>query len=69
MSKEFEKHLVRFRNLPLPVRVVYGRPRTFIALAVGAIAFWLLPGTPRLPTRFSSAGTCSPHCTSCSPTS
>ena len=52
MSKEFEEHLVRFRNLPLPVRVVYGRPRTFIALAVGVVAFWLLPGTLRLPTRF-----------------
>jgi len=51
MRKDFEEHLVRFRNLPLPVRVVYGRPRTFIALAVGAIACWLLPGTPRLPTR------------------
>jgi len=51
MSKEFEEHLVRFRNLPLPVRVVYGRPRTFIALAVGIIAFFLLPGTLRLPTR------------------
>jgi uncharacterized membrane protein len=52
MNKEFEEHLVRFRNLPLPVRVVYGRPRTFIALAVGVIAFLLLPGTIRLPTRF-----------------
>ena len=51
MSKEFEERLVRFRNLPLPVRVVYGRPRTFIALAVGVVAFWLLPGTLRLPTR------------------
>ena len=51
MSKEFDEHLVRFRNLPLPVRVVYGRPRTFIALAVGVIAFFLLPGSLRLPTR------------------
>jgi len=51
MNKEFEEHLVRFRNLPLPVRVVYGRPRTFIALAIGVIAFLLLPGTLRLPTR------------------
>jgi uncharacterized membrane protein len=51
MSKEFEEHLVRFRNLPLPVRVVYGRPRTFIALAVGVIAFFLLPDTRRLATR------------------
>jgi uncharacterized membrane protein len=51
MNKEFEEHLVRFRNLPLPVRVVYGRPRTFIALAVGVVSFLLLPGTIRLPTR------------------
>ena len=51
MNKEFEEDLVRFRNLPLPVRVVYGRPRTFIALAVGVIAFLLLPGSLRLPTR------------------
>jgi uncharacterized membrane protein len=51
MSKDFDEHLVRFRNLPLPVRVVYGRPRTFIALAIGVIAFLLLPGTLRLPTR------------------
>ena len=51
MNKEFEEHLVRFRKLPLPVRVVYGRPRTFIALAVGVCAFLLLPGTLRLPTR------------------
>ena len=28
-----------------------GRPRTFIALAVGIIAFFLLPGALRLPTR------------------
>ena len=52
MSKESDDALARFRNLPMPVRVVYGRPRTFIALAVGVIAFLLLPGTIRLPTRF-----------------
>ena len=51
MSKEFDEHLVRFRNLPLPVRVVYGRPRTFIAIAIGIIAFFLLPDTRRLATR------------------
>ena len=51
MDKEFEKHLVRFRNLPLPVRVVYGRPRTFIAVAIGIVAFFLLPDTLRLMTR------------------
>jgi uncharacterized membrane protein len=51
MNKEFEEYLVRFRNLPLPVRVVYGRPRTFIALALGIIIFFLLPDTRRLATR------------------
>jgi uncharacterized membrane protein len=51
MNKEFEEHLVRFRNLPLPVRVVYGRPRTFIAIAVGIVAFFLLPDTLRLIRR------------------
>jgi uncharacterized membrane protein len=51
MNREFEEHLVRFRNLPLPVRVVYGRPRTFIAIAVGVGAFFLLPDTLRLMRR------------------
>ncbi|MEO8317376.1 MAG: DUF1345 domain-containing protein [Bradyrhizobium sp.] len=51
MNKEFEEHLVRFRKLPMPVRVVYGRPRTFFALAIGLVAVLLLPGTLRLPTR------------------
>jgi uncharacterized membrane protein len=51
MDKEFEDHLVRFRNLPLPVRVVYGRPRTFIAIALGVAVFFLLPDTRRLATR------------------
>lgn len=51
MNKEFEEHLVRFRNLPLPVRVVYARPRTFIAIAIGFVAFLLLPDSQRLVTR------------------
>jgi uncharacterized membrane protein len=51
MDKEFDDRLVRFRNLPMPVRVVYGRPRTFIALALGVIVFFLLPDTRRLATR------------------
>lgn len=41
MSKEFEEHLVRFRNWPLPVRVVCSIPRTFIAIAVGIVALYL----------------------------
>ncbi|MEH2551454.1 putative membrane protein [Bradyrhizobium sp. AZCC 2262] len=51
MSKEFDEGLVRFRNLPMPVRVVYGRPRTFIAIALGAAVFFLLPDSRRLVTR------------------
>jgi uncharacterized membrane protein len=51
MSKEFEEHLVRFRKLPLPVRVVYARPRTFISIAIGIVAFFLLPQSLRLVTR------------------
>jgi uncharacterized membrane protein len=52
MSKEFEEHLVRFRRMPRPMRVVYARPRTFISLAIGILAFLLLPDTLRLVTRF-----------------
>jgi uncharacterized membrane protein len=51
MSKEFEEHLVRFRKMPKPVRVVYARPRTFISMAIGIVAFFLLPGSLRLVTR------------------
>ena len=51
MSKEFEERLVRFRKLPLPVRLVYSRPRTFIAVAIGIVAFFLMPTSFRLVTR------------------
>jgi uncharacterized membrane protein len=43
--------LVRFRKMSRPVRVVYARPRTFVAVAIGIVAFFLLPGTMRLTTR------------------
>ena len=43
--------LVRFRRLSMPVRVVYARPRTFIAVAIGVVAFFLLPNSLRLVTR------------------
>ncbi len=43
--------LVRFRALWLPVRVVYARPRTFVAIAIGIAAFFLLPTSLRLITR------------------
>ena len=35
----------------MPVRVVYARPRTFIAIAIGIISFFCLPDTFRLVTR------------------
>jgi uncharacterized membrane protein len=43
--------LVRFRKMSTPARVVYARPRTFVSIAVGIIAFFLLPGSLRLVTR------------------
>ena len=51
MNKEFEEHLVRFRKLPMPARVVMSRPRTFIALGFGILAALVLPEAPRLVTR------------------
>jgi uncharacterized membrane protein len=51
MTAELDEHLVRFRKLPKPVRVVYSRPRTFISIAIGIVAFFVLPGTLRLVTR------------------
>jgi uncharacterized membrane protein len=43
--------LARFRKMSKPVRFVYARPRTFIAVAIGFIAFFLLPTSLRLATR------------------
>jgi uncharacterized membrane protein len=48
---ELEEALLRFRKLPKPVRVVYARPRTFVAIAIGGVAFFLLPHSFRLVTR------------------
>ena len=50
-GKDVEEHLLRFRRMPKPVRVVYARPRTFISIAIGIVAFFLLPGSLRLVTR------------------
>ncbi|HEV7600198.1 MAG TPA: DUF1345 domain-containing protein [Bradyrhizobium sp.] len=46
-----DPHLVRFRKMSKPARVVYARPRTFIAIAIGIAAFFLLPSSLRLVTR------------------
>jgi uncharacterized membrane protein len=51
-DKEAEdSHLARFRKMSKPVRVVYARPRTFISILIGLVAFALLPGSLRLVTR------------------
>jgi uncharacterized membrane protein len=50
-GKELDVRLVRFRKMPKPLRVVYARPRTFISLAIGILAFLVLPGSVRLVTR------------------
>jgi uncharacterized membrane protein len=43
--------LVRFRRMSRPVRVVYARPRTFFAIAVGIAAALISPVSLRLVTR------------------
>jgi len=43
--------LLRFRKMSKPVRVIYARPRLFIAILIGIVAFFLLPGSLRLVTR------------------
>jgi uncharacterized membrane protein len=50
-GKEFEEHLLRFRKLPKPVRVVYARPRIFISIAIGIISYFFLPDSLRQVTR------------------
>ena len=41
-GNELDELLLRFRKLPKPVRVIYSRPRTFIAVAGGIVAFLCL---------------------------
>jgi uncharacterized membrane protein len=48
---EIDEVIDRFRKMPVPLRLVYARPRTFISMAIGVIAFFLLPGSLRLVTR------------------
>jgi uncharacterized membrane protein len=50
MNKELDDHLVRFRKLPMPVRVVVGRPRMSVSILFGIALCLLLPDT-RLVTR------------------
>ena len=50
-KQELDELVDRFRKKPVLLRVVYARPRTFIAIAIGIVAFFLLPGSLRLVTR------------------
>jgi len=50
-DKDIDDLLARFQKMSKPVRVVYARPRTFFSVAVGIVAFFLLPGSLRLATR------------------
>jgi uncharacterized membrane protein len=50
-GNELDEAHLRFRKLPKPVRVIYARPRTFVSLALGIVAFFLLPEHLRLVTR------------------
>jgi uncharacterized membrane protein len=50
-KKAEDPFLARFRKMSKPVRVVYARPRTFISIAVGIVAFFLVPNSLRLVTR------------------
>jgi uncharacterized membrane protein len=43
--------LLRFRSMWKPARVVYARPRTFFAMAIGIVTFFLQPDSIRLVTR------------------
>jgi uncharacterized membrane protein len=50
-GKQAEDALARFRKMSRPVRLIYGRPRTFFAIAVGILAYALLPASLRQVTR------------------
>ena len=46
-----EERLLRFRRMPKPLRLVYARPRAFIAMAAALFAFALMPNSLRPVTR------------------
>ena len=50
-KKEIDEFVSWFRKMPVPVRIVYARPRLFASVAIGIVAFFLLPGSLRLVTR------------------
>lgn len=50
-GEKLDERLLRFRRMPRAVRLVYARPRTFLAMALGIIAFFLMPVSLRPVTR------------------
>jgi uncharacterized membrane protein len=50
-KQDADAALLRFRKLAKPVRVVYARPRTFLSLAIGIVAYLLMPPSLRQVTR------------------
>ena len=50
-EQDSDDGLARFRKMAKPVRVVYARPRTFISILIGIVAFVALPGSLRPMTR------------------
>jgi uncharacterized membrane protein len=50
-DRDHAAYLVRFQNMPRALRIVYGRPRTFIALAAGVLSLLVMPDAWRLATR------------------
>ena len=50
-KQEIDELVARFKKMPVPLRFVYARPRTFIAIAIGILAFFLMPHSLRLVTR------------------
>lgn len=50
-APEPDPRLVRFHRLPRVLRIFYARPRTFVSVALGVLAFVLTPATLRPVTR------------------
>ena len=51
-KQDLDEFVDRFRKKPVLLRMVYGRPRTFAAIAIGIVVGFLLPGSLRPVTRF-----------------
>lgn len=50
-DKGGDLYLHRLRAMPKPVRIVFGRPRLFISIAVGLASLLVLPASLRIATR------------------